>query len=870
MADATRGTLVRMAADFPEVPAPIAAERVLLLAGSSVEELERQLQRSETDLLGRDDACTPPKGGPFRLAIVAPTVRQLMLARGIVAQGVPWRGRNDVWFTGAPLHSKHAPGRLAFLFPGLEQTFSPRVDDVADYFKLGRPQLRDTAVLGRHGLAVLGVGQLLDAALRELGVIPDLVAGHSVGEWNAMIAAGVYPTAAVEKLGAAFELEGLRVPGLVFAALGCGAEQAAQVIDGLDGVVVSHDNCPHQSIICGEEAVVVNVLDRLRARGTTGQILPFRSGFHSPMLGPYLDPILDVFAGLEVCVPNVPIWSATTVERYPENPAGIRYLATRHLLEPVRFGPLIRRLYDEGVRAFIQVGTGSLPGFVADTLQGSGHLAVAANTAKRPGLNQLRRVLAALWVEGWEPQFDRLQVSSPGQTGEFRAADHPVLAEFKSVLQDVTAAARAIVDSWSATTTRPAGRTHATTALALSLDTLPYLADHCLVKQPADWPEAEDRYPVVPLTTLMELMMQAADDLVPGRTVVGIRDVRALRFLAVAPPVTVAVDAALDTDGNVAVVIDGYARGTALVADGYPVPPDRTPRPLRGECPCEVTAAALYEDRWMFHGPRFQGVTELGPIGDDGIRGIFAATSAPGTLLDNAGQLLGFWIMKRMSANRLAYPTEVQRMRWYGPLPRPGDRVSCIVRIASVTDTEVVADMELHVDGRLWVCIDRWTSRRFGTDDVTLPFILHPERNRIAERRPGGIFLVRDRWLDPGSGQLIMRQYLGATERAEYSRRDPRAARQWLLGRIAIKDAVRQWLWDAGGGPVHPVEITVGNDERGRPFVTGPFTVPTMVSLAHSGSFAAAAVGDRNLGDSFDIAASEPLGWTEQGETDDA
>ncbi|MGH3687045.1 MAG: acyltransferase domain-containing protein [Pseudonocardiaceae bacterium] len=828
------------------------AERVLLVAGASVDELERQLQAPDADLLGHDDGCLPPQGGPCRLAIVAPTARRLTLAREVVTQGAPWRGRNDVWFTGTPLHSPHAPGRLAFLFPGLEQTFTPRVDDVADHFRLARPELGDIAVLGRHGLGVLAVGRLLDRALRGLGVIPDLVAGHSVGEWNAMIAAGIHPTEAVEELGASFDLDGLSVPGLVFAALGCGAEQAARVIDGLDGIVVSHDNCPHQSIICGEEAVVAAVLDQLWARGVTGQVLPFRSGFHSPMLAPYLDRILDAFAVLPVRSPTIPVWSATTVGPYPDDPAGIRDLAARHLLEPVRFGPLVRRLYETGVRAFVQVGTGSLPGFVADALEGSAHLAMTANTAKRSGLDQLRRVVAALWVEGWAPLLDRLSTSSPAQPSSAR---HPVLAEFDAVLREATAAARDVVHCWTAVDcsdtvdcgdtapTRSAPRTHALTTRVLSLDTMPYLADHCLIRQPAGWPEATDRYPVVPLTTMLELMVEAARDLVPGRTVVGVRDVRALRFLAVAPPVTVAIDATLDADGNVAVVIDGYARGTALLADRYPVPPHGPDRPLRGERPCEVTASALYEDQWMFHGPRFQGVSELGPIGDDGIRGVFAASSTPGALLDNAGQLLGFWIMNQMSADRLAYPTAVEQVRWYGPAPRPDDQVCCVVRIGSVTDTEVVADLELRAGGRLWVRIDRWTSQRFGTDDVTLPFILHPGRHLTAERRPGGVFLVRDRWLHPGSRELIMRQYLGAAERAEYSRRNPRAARQWLLGRIAVKDAVRQWLWDAGAGPVHPVQITVGNDASGRPWVTGPFTDPLEVSLAHTGSLAVALVG---------------------------
>ncbi|MBV9162964.1 MAG: polyketide synthase dehydratase domain-containing protein [Pseudonocardiales bacterium] len=870
-------------------PRPFGSERVLLLVGSTPAELARQLQVLDTGLLDRDDAGAPPDGGPCRLAIVAPTGRRLALARKVVAQGTPWRGRDDVWFTAAPLHPEPAPGQLAFLFPGLELGFEPRVDDVADHFGLNRLNLGDPAVLGRHGLGVFTVGRLLDTALRELGVIPDLVAGHSIGEWNAMVAAGISPMEAVEKFSATHDPDALRVPNLVFAALGCGAAHAETALDGLEGVVVSHHNCPHQSIVCGEEAAVAAVLDRLRTRGITGQVLPFRSGFHSPMLAPYLGRIADTFADLPLQRPTIPIWSATTVDRYPDEPEAIRALAARHLLEPVRFGPLIRRLYEAGARAFVQVGTGSLPGFVADTLGGLPHLAVTTTTPRRSGLDQLRRVAAALWVEGWAPQFNRLpcvsrvgasRVGAPrvrsassgpavplelgaplvrlGDTiatltlapatrvlqPQLSAAGHPVLTEFDAALRDATTAATDVLGSWAQTLPRQASMTR-----TLSLRTLPYLADHCFYRQPEGWPEPADRYPVVPLATVLELIVDAARDLSPGRTVVGVRDVRALRWLSVAPPVTVTTSASLGSDGHVTVVLDGYARGTVLLADGYSALRDEPEAPLRGERPCEVTAAALYGDRWMFHGPQFQGVAELGPVADDGIRGVLAASSAPGALLDNAAQLLGFWIMQRMSTDRLALPAAIDQVCYYGSPPRPDERVRCVVRISSVSATDVVADLELrHADGRLWARIDRWRDRRFHTDEVTWPVSLFPERNLIAQRQPGGWFLVRDRWPDPATGELIMRRYLSAAERADYQRRTPRGARQWLLGRIAVKDAVRQWLWDAGAGPVFPIEVTVSNNTSGRPQVRGPFDEPPEISLAHTGSLAAALVGHPGAG----------------------
>jgi 3-oxoacyl-(acyl-carrier-protein) synthase/phosphopantetheinyl transferase/malonyl CoA-acyl carrier protein transacylase len=853
----------------------VGPERVLMLAGATPAELGQQLQMPDPDLLDRDDASRPPVGGPCRLAIVAPTVRRLALARRIIEQGAPWRGRDDVWFTTAPLQSAFAPAQLAFVFPGLEQGFDPQTDDVAAHFGLDRPDQGETAVLGRHGLGVFAVGRLLDAALRRLNVIPDLVAGHSIGEWNAMTAAGIYPHLAVEQLVASFDPAALQVPGLVFAALGCGAQQAAQVIDGLDGVVVSHDNCPHQSIICGEEAAVVAVLDRLQVHGFTGQVLPFRSGFHSPMLAPYLDGILALFANLPVRPPSLPIWSATTVDRYPDSPDRIRDLAARHLVEPVRFGPLVQHLYQAGVRAFIQVGTGSLPGFVADTLGDLPHLAVTANTPRRSGLDQLRRVAAALWVEGWGPRFDELPLASatrftshgsavplalgaplvrlgntvaalmpargaPALPAQRTITRHPLLAEFDAALQDATAAATDVVDSWARATPR-----HASTTGTISSATMPDLIDHCFYRQPAGWPELTDRYPVVPLTTIIELMADAARDLVPDRVVVGLKDVRALRWLAVAPPVSVTTTASLSSDGNVTVVLDGYARATVLLADNYPPSSPSPEPPLSGEQPCEVAAQDLYRNRWMFHGPAFQGVTELGPVFDNGIVGELLVPSARGALLDNAGQLLGLWIMTRCARDRLAFPAGIDQLHYYSPHPKPGERIHCVVRVRSVSATEVVADLELrHSDGQLWARIDRWRDRRFNTDEVTWPVFLFPEHNLIAQRQPGGWFLVQDRWPDPATRELVMRRYLSGAERADYQRRTPRAAQQWLLGRIAVKDAVRQWLWDRGAGPVFPIEITVTNDASGRPRVTGPFTEPPEVSLAHTGPLAAALVAD--------------------------
>ncbi|MDG4866066.1 acyltransferase domain-containing protein, partial [Streptomyces sp. T-3] len=322
------------------------------------------------------------------------------LARRAVAKGRAWRGRGDVWFTPQPLLTPQAGGKLAFVFPGLEAQFAPQVAEVAQHFGLPRPAEAEVGDVGRHGIGVLSVGRVLDGALRALGIEPDAVAGHSIGEWSAMLAGGLYDAATADALLADFDPDALSVPGLAFAALGTSAERVLEALGSRTDVVLSHDNSPAQSMICGPKDAVDALVRDFREQGTVAQILPFRSGFHTPMLAPYLGPLTDGVHRAPVRTPRVPVWSGTTAAPFPQAPDDVRALFVRHLLEPVRFRPLIDAMYAAGVRAFVQVGTGRLSSLIDDTLAGRDGLTVAADTPRNGGLAQLRRVLAALWTEG--------------------------------------------------------------------------------------------------------------------------------------------------------------------------------------------------------------------------------------------------------------------------------------------------------------------------------------------------------------------------------------------------------------------------------------------------------------------------------------
>jgi phosphopantetheinyl transferase len=262
-----------------------------------------------------------------------------------------------------------------------------------------------------------------------------------------------------------------------------------------------------------------------------------------------------------------------------------------------------------------------------------------------------------------------------------------------------------------------------------------------------------------------------------------------------------------------------------------------------------VDARGLYDERWMFHGPAYQGVIELGPISADGIRGRLETLPAPGALLDAAGQLMGYWILVSLERDRLILPTGVERIQFFGAEPPVGSQLECTVRIRRVRDQDVRAELEIIADGRTWALLEGWTDMRFVSDEVVTDAARAPETITLADPGERPFTLVRERWSNAAFRELMMRRYLAEEERSEYEGRNPNAQRQWLLGRMAAKDAARTWLWQHGHGSMFPIEVRVSNDDSGQPRVSGAFGEDLRVSVAHKDSVAVALVAeDRDVG----------------------
>jgi acyl transferase domain-containing protein/phosphopantetheinyl transferase len=905
-------------------------ERVLMLAADHPQAL--------AGLLDRDDAhvrASATGSGPTRLSIVDPTPKRLALARRLA--GAPtrsWRGRNDVWFYPQPLLGAGG-GRVAFVFPGLEAEFAPNVEDLVRHFGVEHSATSSVGDVGRHGLAVVRLGRLLDDVLRRIGIVPDGVAGHSVGEWTAMITSGVYAGRAVDEFLAGFDPDALRVPDLAFAAVGTSAQRVAEVLLDHPDVVLSHDNAPTQSMVCGPVDAVDALARGLRAQRVVCQVLPFQSGFHTPMLAPYLDPIRQAAASFDLQRPTVPIWSATTASTYPAAAEAVRELFVRHLLEPVRFRPLIEEMYAAGYRVFVQTGTGQLTSLVTDILGDSDHLTVAASSGSRGGVAQLRRVAAAMWAAGGSNTLPALEsgrakqeassrtsvrlnlggalvsLEAPARTAlrsivatarpaarqsstlDTAAVSSPMAAEFRALL-DETADLVGTVLAARQTTPRQATPRQATprsanglrpvngvrsvsrpvngsgsvpppatgagsppprafsSVLRVNTEAMPYLLDHCFFKQRADWPDDADRWPVVPATTVVGHLMDFAEQAAPGRVAVAVHDVVLNRWINAIPSVDIPVSTRSIGADRIEVSLGQYSKAVVELAEQRP-----THRPLAWPVPAEervpeLAAPRLYSDRWMFHGPRFQGVSELTGIGARHVRAVLTTPPAPGALLDNVGQVFGYWVMATLPERTIVFPMGMREIRFYGPHPQPGTRLDCAVTITSITDTTVVADAQLSVDGQVWAEFRDWSDRRFDSFPETVAVDRTPELATLSSWQPDGWALLFERWPDLASRELIMRNHFGSAERTDYEQSPPRGRRQFLLGRIAVKDAVRQWLWQhESAGAIFPAEVGVRREPEGPPTVYGVAgrRLPALdVSLAHTGEVGVAIVRPAGTG----------------------
>jgi acyl transferase domain-containing protein len=860
-------------------------ERILLLSGPDPASIARLLDTDDRDIpargahagadAGADDAC--------RLGIVGPTASKLAAARKIVAAGAAWRGGRDIWFSPRPLLGA-GQGKIAFIFPGLEAELSAHDDDIIAHFGLDSAKTGSDDFSGRF-TEVLRLGLLLHEALGRIGVAPDAIAGHSLGEWTAGLVAGLTDETSLGEWTTVLFNPTIERKDLLHAVVGDSAEAVCARLPRYRGVVLTHDNAPAQSVVCGPVGPVTSLIDDLGTEGKLCRPLPFTTGVHTPYMAPFVEQLRSLIADRDTRHGTVPVWSATIAAPLPADLTERRELFFRHLTEPVRFRSTLRAMHQAGFRVFLQVGPGQLASLIQDNLRDHEHLTIPANVAVRDGLAQLRRVATAIWAEGGTPDLAALEpaarpehaaatpdavrdmrrlldlgtrrlslgerarglITAP-RSGPAAVADEPVAAQFADLLKETEDAATAVLSTiarqrGTVVADRPAsapanggGDGHAApqvvreSALRISLDEMPYLADHSFHEVPEGWPDMEDAMPVMPAMTIVAQLADAVEAAVPGSRVVAVNDARFVKWTLVVPEQTVKITVKRVAPDVYDATFGSTARMRMRVAPGYPAAPAPWREDPAAAQPSPLTAERMYSRRLMFHGPRYRGVTAIHTVSDQHVRGELRAPEPPGALLDSGLQIIGGWAHTMLPERKVLFPMGFSSIGFFGPPPATGERLECAVRFHTIRDSDVLCDIQYVHRGKVWVQIGNAVSRRFDSHPRSRKVELDPGHHAFAVRQPEGWVAVFDDWPDPTTLNSMATLVLGAESyHTDWEPMPVPRRKGWLLSRLAVKDAVRYQMWaDGGPRPIFPVEINVTDGPGDRPLAHGweRLTVP--------------------------------------------
>ena len=194
---------------------------------------------------------------------------------------------------------------------------------------------------------------------------PEMVAGHSLGEFSALVAAGALSfedgLRLVSKRAMAMQAACEAQPGTMAAILGLSDDVVEKACAEIDGVVVAANyNCPGQLVISGAVEAVDAACDALKAAGARRALrLPVGGAFHSPLMEPARAELAKAIAEAPIHTPVCPIYQ--NVDAKPQtDPAVIRENLIAQLTAPVRWTHIVKNMLADGASEFTELGPGNV------------------------------------------------------------------------------------------------------------------------------------------------------------------------------------------------------------------------------------------------------------------------------------------------------------------------------------------------------------------------------------------------------------------------------------------------------------------------------------------------------------------------------
>ena len=213
---------------------------------------------------------------------------------------------------------------------------------------------------------------------------PDMVGGHSLGEFSALVAAGAVSFEDGLKLVAvrANEMQKCceKVPGTMAAIIGLPTEKVEEICESIDGVVIpANYNCDGQIVISGEKEAVLAACEACKQAGAKRALpLAVSGAFHSPLMEPARAELAKAIEATEVRAPRCPIYQNVTA--LPEtDPVRIKENLLKQLTSPVRWTQSVKNMLADGATEFTELGPGTVLQGLVKRISGAAGTAVDIN-----------------------------------------------------------------------------------------------------------------------------------------------------------------------------------------------------------------------------------------------------------------------------------------------------------------------------------------------------------------------------------------------------------------------------------------------------------------------------------------------------------
>ena len=281
--------------------------------------------------------------------------------------------------------------KKAYIFPGQGSQFPGMAKELYQSNEIARQMLdRANEVLGFRITDIMFEGTAEDLKQTKVSqpaiflhsvvlakclpdFCPDMVAGHSLGEFSALVAAGAMDFEEGLRLVAiraqAMQKACEAVPGTMPAVLALPTETVEEICGSIDGTVVAANyNCEGQIVISGEKSAVEEACIKMKEAGAK-RALPLQVGgaFHSPLMEPARAELAEGIAKAQFSTPVCPVYQNVTAMPSTD-PEEIKANLLAQLTAPVRWTQSVRNMIADGASEFIEVGPGNvLQGLVKKT-----------------------------------------------------------------------------------------------------------------------------------------------------------------------------------------------------------------------------------------------------------------------------------------------------------------------------------------------------------------------------------------------------------------------------------------------------------------------------------------------------------------------